>query len=164
MRAALSALSAAALLFGAATAFAAPASITVSVGPELQKKFDKTYGVKEAELLKDDLRASVEKALAKTGAHDGATIQLTLVDVKPNRPTFKQLGDTPGLSMQSFGIGGATIEGTVTSANGAATPVAYKWYETDIREIVAHWVWTDAEFAFDRFARRLATGGELAKR
>lgn len=157
-------LAAAFFLASAATAVAAPATVSVSVAPDLQQKFDKTYGVKEAELLTADLQASVEKELARKGAYQDARIELTLKDVKPNRPTFKQLGDTPGLSMESFGIGGAAIEGTVTAANGVETPVAYKWYETDIREIVAHWVWTDAEFAFNRFARRLATGGELAKR
>jgi hypothetical protein len=84
--------------------------------------------------------------------------------VRPNRPTFKQLGDVPGLSMQSFGVGGAAIEGRIIAADGTETPIAYRWYETDIREIRAHWVWTDAETTFDRFARRLAKGQELARR
>src|ERR1044072_7285753 len=100
------ALSTAALLMSATAALAAPAAVSVSVAPELQKTFTKTYGEREATLLKGDLTSSVQKALAKTGAHDGAPIELTLIDVKPTRPTFKQLGDTPGLSMQSFGIGG----------------------------------------------------------
>lgn len=160
----LIALAAAALLASATAAFAAPASVSVSVGPELQKKFDKTYGVREATLLTGDLQASVEKALARTGAYDGAKIELTLIDVKPNRPTFKQLGDTPGLSMQSFGIGGAKIEGRIVAADGTETPITYRWYETDITQIQAHWVWSDAETTFDRFARRLSKGQELARR
>ena len=72
--------------------------------------------------------------------------------------------NTPGLSMQSFGIGGAALEGRIVAADGTETPIAYRWYETDIRESYAHWVWTDAEFAFDRFARKLASGGEFARR
>jgi len=160
----LLALSAAALLASASVALAAPASVTVGVGPELQKKFDKTYGVREARLLTADLQASVEKSLAKRGVLDGARIELTLTDVKPNRPTFKQMADTPGLSMESFGIGGASIEGRVVAADGAESPVSYRWYETDIRNSRANWIWSDAEWAFDRFARRLARGEEVARR
>ena len=160
----LLALSAAALLMSATTALAAPAAVSVSVDAKLQKTFDKTYGVREAQLLTSDLQTSVEKALAKSGAYDGARIELTLTDVKPNRPTFKQLGDTPGLSMQSFGIGGAAIDGRIVAADGAVTPISYRWYETDIRESYAHWVWSDAETTFDRFARKLAKGEEFAQR
>ena len=160
----LIALSVAALLMSATAALAAPATVSVSVAPELQKTFDKTYGVREAQLLTNELQSSVEKALAKSGAYDGARIELTLTDVKPNRPTFKQLGDTPGLSMQSFGIGGAAIEGRIVAADGTATPISYRWYETDIRESYAHWVWSDAETTFDRFARKLAKGEEFAQR
>lgn len=159
------ALSAAALIASASTsALAAPASVSVTVGPKLEKTFAKTYGDREAKLLTADLQKSVETALAKSGAHDGARIELVLTDVKPNRPTFKQMADTPGLSMQSFGVGGAAIEGRIVSAGGAETPVKYSWYETDIRQSYANWVWHDAEWTFDRFARRLAKGEEVASR
>jgi len=160
----LLALSAAALLASASVALAAPASVTVSVGPELQKKFDKDYGVREAQLLTADLQSSVEKSLAKSGALDGARVELILTDVKPNRPTFKQMADTPGLSMESFGIGGAAIEGRIVAADGTESPVSYRWYETDIRNSYANWIWHDAEWTFDRFARRLARGREVARR
>lgn len=161
---ALAALAIAPVSLAASLACAAPADVSVSVAPELQKTFEKTYGVREAALLTGELKTSVEKALARTGAHDGARIELTLTDVKPNRPTFKQLGDTPGLSMESFGVGGAAIEGRVIGADGAARPIKYQWFESDIRESWARWVWSDAETAFDRFARNLARGGELARR
>ncbi len=151
-------------LAGAGAAVAAPASVSVVVAPELQKTFEKTYGVREAKRLTGSLRTSVERSLARAGAYDDARIELTLTDVKPNRPTFKQLGDKPGLSMQSFGIGGAAITGRVVAANGGETPLAYRWFETDIENSYANWVWSDAEWAFDRFARRLASGRELAQR
>lgn len=160
----LIALSAAALLLSASATLAAPASVTVTVGPELQKKFEKTYGVREAGDLTSDLRESVETALARSGSHDGARIELVLTDVKPNRPTFKQMADIPGLSMQSFGVGGAAIEGRIVTADGQERPVKYSWYESDIRQSYANWVWHDAEWTFDRFARRLARGQEVARR
>lgn len=158
------ALSAALSLLSAPAALAAPASVSVTVGPELQKKFDKTYGVREAEQLTADLRTSIEAALGKSGAHEGARIELVLTDVKPNRPTFKQLADTPGLSMQSFGVGGAAIEGRIVAADGQEQPVKYSWHEADIRQAYGNWIWHDAEWTFDRFARRLARGQEVARR
>jgi hypothetical protein len=158
------ALSAAALLASATAAIAAPVSVTVAVAPELQKTFEKTYGVREAERLTADLQSSVEKTLARSGAHDGARIELVLTDVKPNRPTFKQLSDKPGLSMQSFGVGGAAIKGRIVAADGSEKPLSYRWYESDIRQASYNWIWSDAEWTFDRFARKLVRDAEIAQR
>ncbi len=162
MRTALA--TAAAILLSASAAVAAPASVSVVLGPELQTKAEKDYGVTDVGRIADELRRTVERRLAKAPAFDGATVELTLVDVKPNRPTFTQMGKTPGLSYQSFGIGGAKIEGRVVRADGTEQPVAYRWYENDIRWAEGHTTWHDAEWAFDRFAGRLARGEELAAR
>lgn len=158
------ALTAAALLASASTALAAPATVSVAIGPELQAKAEKTYGVRDVHRLADDLRAEVEHALARSGMHQDARVELVLADAKPNRPTFKQMSDKIGLSYQSFGIGGAAIEGRIVGADGSVTPVAYDWYESDIEQVVGYWTWTDAERTFDRFARRLARGEQLAER
>jgi len=162
------AVAAAALLASAltaSTALAAPAAVSVTIGPELQEKAEKTYGVRDVQRLADELREDVEKALVRSGAHQDARVELVLTDAKPNRPTFKQLTDTPGLSMESFGIGGAAIEGRVVAADGAVTPVAYRWYETDIRQAYGDCIWSDAERSFDRFAARLARNdARLAQR
>lgn len=153
-----------ALFASASTALAAPATVTVTVAPKLQKTFETTYGVREAEALTRDLRVAVETSLAKRPAYDGSRVDLVLTDAKPNRPTFKQLGDKPGLSFESFGVGGAAIEGQVTTADGAVKPVAYSWFENDIRQSYGTWTWRDATWTFDRFARKLARGEELARR
>jgi hypothetical protein len=109
-----------AILIAAATllatpALAAPAEVSVTIAPALQKTFKTQYGDREAVRLSDSLKTSVERALVKSAAHDGARIELELVEVKPNRPTFKQLGDKPGLSMQSFGVGGAALKGLMAA-------------------------------------------------
>src|SRR5512143_789321 len=96
------ALTAAALLASATAALAAPASVSVTLSPDLQTKAAKTLGVREVDDLAGRLRATVANRLAKTGAYDGARIELVLADARPNRPTFQQLGDRPGLSYQSF--------------------------------------------------------------
>jgi hypothetical protein len=158
------ALAATALLSSATVAFAAPASVDVTIGPGLHKKAVEKYGVREVDQLAAELRKDVERELARSGAYDGARVELTLVDAVPNRPTFKQLSDKPGLSFQSFGIGGARIEGQAVAADGAVTPLKYSYYETDIRQTWSHSTWWDAESTFNQFARRLGSGKVLASR
>src|SRR5438045_3660919 len=120
-----------ALLAGAApfavvgAAAAAPASVTVTVGPELQAKAAKTLGLRDVDDLAKELQKTVEKRLAKTGAYADSRIVLQLTDAQPNRPTFKQLGDKPGLSYESFGIGGARIDGHAIAPDGHMTPLSY---------------------------------------
>ena len=158
------ALAAAVLLVSSGAALAAPASVNVTVGPELQLKAQKTLGVRDVDDLAKTLRTDVEKQLAKTGAFAGARIDLVLVDAKPNRPTFKQLSDTVGLSMRSFGIGGARIEGRAVAADGAVTPLAYDYYAPDIRWARGETTWSDAEQTFEAFADRLGRGQAVASR
>lgn len=161
---ALAPLALAGMLVTATAAAAAPAAVSVTIDPKLQKEFETNYGVREIPELTEDLKLSVERALARSGAHADARIELVITDVRPNRPTFKQMLDTPGLSMQSFGVGGAALEGRIVAADGTESPIDYRWYESDIRQSYANWVWHDAEWTFDRFARRLARGQEVARR
>ncbi|NEX92108.1 hypothetical protein [Caulobacter sp. 17J65-9] len=159
---------AAALIFSAAPAFAqsdraAVADVTVSVSPELREKADE-YGAKEIEGLAADLEADVEKALARKGRLSGAAdtgadrLELVLVDAVPNRPTLEQLKDKPGLSMASISIGGAEIKGRLVHADGTSTPVAYKWYDHTLTDVVGAGVWSTAQTAFDRFADKVSKG------
>lgn len=147
------------LLASVATAAAAePATVTVKLSPEVQKAATKTYGAAEVDRVAENLRQTVAKKLDRTGVLQGARVDLTLVDVKPNRPTFKQLGDRPGLSYQSYSVGGARVEGTATAIDGSVTPVSYQWYDTDIRNAWYKPTWSDADRAFDRLADRLSRG------
>jgi hypothetical protein len=154
----------AALLASGGAVLAAPASVSVTVGPALQEKAQKDYGVREVNDLADHLRMDVERRLAKTGAFDGARIELVLEDARPNRPTFKELGDRPGLSYESFGVGGAQIAGRAIAPDGRVTPLAYKYYESDIRWARRGGTWADAEETFERFAHDLGRGQTLASR
>jgi hypothetical protein len=161
---AIATLAAAGALLASVPALAAPAQVNVIIGPELQQKADKSFGPREVRDLARDLQASVEKRLAKTGAFDGQKIDLVLTDARPNRPTFKQMTDRPGLSYQSFGTGGASIEGQATAPNGHVTPLSYAYFESDIRYAKLGGTWADAESTFDRFAYRLARGDLVASR
>ena len=161
---AVAALIAGAPLVVASSALAAPAAVSVTLSPELQTKAESNYGLRDVNQLAEELRSDAERALAKTGAYADARVELVIADVIPNRPTFKQLGDKPGLSFESFGVGGAAFTGRIVAADGSETPLAYKWYESDIRDAYGNSTWRDAEWAIDRFAARLARGQTLARR
>jgi len=149
---------AAAGLLSAAPALATPAGVSVTVGPQLQEKAMRSLGVREIDELAKDLQKTVERRLSKSGAYDGARIELVLVDATPNHPTFKQLGDRPGLSMQSLSVGGARIEGRAVAADGTVTPLSYAYMEPDIRWVRGYATWTNAEETFDQFAAQLGRG------
>lgn len=150
------------------SAFAEPAAevsnVEVTVSPALKKKAAEEYGVKDVDRLVAELKKDVARELERTGVLAGGRVELTLVDARPNRPTFKQMGDKPGLSYQSFGVGGAEIEGRAISLDGDVTPLRYRWYETDIHNSRHQNTWADAEHAFDRFASRLGRGSVYALR
>ena len=163
-------LLAAAMTLGVAgSAAAAPlgplSEVTIAIGPRLQDKAA-VYGQREFDRLTERLLYEVQSELDRSGAvgPGGASLKLVIADAVPNHPTFKQLGDRPGLSIESFGIGGATIEGDITYADGRTEPVRYTWYETDIRQAYGGSTWHDAEYAFDAFARRLVRGDLYAER
>lgn len=157
---------ASALAFGAQAApLGSAVTVNVAIGPDLQAKA-RTYGQKDIDGLAVDLRQSVERALERGGgiSAGGGSLDLVIEDAVPNRPTFRQMSLKPGLSYESFGIGGARISGVLTTADGRRIPLAYGWYETDIRWSVGASTWMDAGNTFDRFARRLAGGEAVAER
>lgn len=141
----------------AGAAQAQDARVTVTVGPELSEKVEE-LGQRDIDRLTADLQRVVERELAARGALQGAEVQLVLTDVKPNRPTFTQVGDRPGLDpIRSISIGGAAIEGQVVGPEGAR-PLEYDWYSTSIQDVRGVTTWFDANRTFDRFARQLAAG------
>ena len=131
-----------------------PANVTVALGPELQSKADR-IGQRDIDELREDLAKSVARGLARAGAQRA---DLVLEAASPNRPTFEQMRRVPGLSMWSIGLGGASITGTVTLADGTTQPISYRWYETDLRQVRGYTTWSDAERAFDLLSYRIAKG------
>lgn len=142
----------------ASVAFAATpvASVSINVSPEVQKKAVKKYGVRDLDYLKRDLQKSIERQVGVSP--DGDRLEVTIVDLKPNHPTFKQMGDTVGLSSRSISIGGAALEGVRISPDGRRTPVRYSRFDNDIIESFHYGLgtWSTAQNAFDGFARRVA--------
>jgi hypothetical protein len=126
--------------------------VNISYGEKAEKAFTKTYGERERQTIQELITTNLQRELGTQATR----VDLVINDAKPNRPTFKQLGDNPALSFQSFGIGGADVSGRAFDAQGNLLgEVQYDWYG-DIFWADTSWTWTDAERAFSRFSRLLA--------
>ena len=147
------ALAALALL---ASPAALAAEINVSYDPEFAEDLADDYGEREGDYLTAAIEKDINQALENAGV-DVARIDVTILDAKPNKPTFKQLADKPGLDYGlSKSIGGMKLTATMYDAEGnPAGDLAYDWYETSIRN-AGLGTWSDAKRASDRFARKLA--------
>ena len=163
MKTLFSAIAAAVVLWSPLPSTAADHSVSVSIGPQLQAQVS-SLGQRDLDQLSSDLTRAVQSQVDRVPRLAGAKIDLVITAATPNRPTFQQLSNTPGLSFQSYGVGGATVDGTVTSADGVVTPVHYRWYESDISQAENSGVWEDAQYAFRQFAHGLARGERLATR
>jgi hypothetical protein len=145
------------LLFSlSAAAMAQAADVSVTVGPELQKNTP-AYGERDVAQLTDDLRKSVDRAIARHPGTAPQRVDLVLESATPNRPTSNQLGRN-GLSMRSLGLGGAVITGTVTGADGVIKPISFRWQEQFLRNVIGYTTWTDADRAFQMVASDIARG------
>lgn len=146
-----------------AVALAVPAAaqgprVEVTVGGKLAEKAE-DLGQRDVDRQLQRLQTVVERELSRSGALDGARIHLVVTDLKPNRPTFQQAADRPGLSMfDSVSIGGASVEGEVITADGQRLPVRYSRYSSSITEVYSYSTWFDAERVWGRLADNLASG------
>jgi hypothetical protein len=136
----------------AGSAFADGLVINVTYSATADKDFTKTYGDAEREVVADLIAKNLNERLG----NQAARVDVVIENIIPNRPTFKQMGDRPGLSFQSFGIGGADVSGKAfDSAGNLLGEAKMDWYG-DIQFADTAWIWTDADRALNFFARRLA--------
>lgn len=148
-------LLAAAVLLGLGPV-ASATEISVTLGPDFTEKLTEDYGMREGDYLAERVRQDMQRAIDKSGA-DVARVDVTILDAKPSRPTFKQGGDTPGLDMfRSVSLGGMKLKAVSYDAAGTMTDdFEYKWFESDIRQ-AGLTTWQDASRASSRFASRFA--------
>lgn len=140
-----------------------PASINVTLGADLQEKV-RELGERDVREQADRLATVVRQALVRGGGLDGARIDLVLTDIQPNRPTFQQLAQRPGLDgTRSFSVGGATIEGSITTADGRVLPIRYDWYSHSIADVHGNTTWQDADRAYRRLASNLVDGRYVSR-
>ena len=126
-----------------------------STSEDFQEKLEDDYGERELEYLTEEIREDITRELGKVGVSP-ARIEVMIIDAKPNRPTFEQLG-AGGLSFQSFSIGGMDLKATAYDASGEVLgELEYDWFENDIRNAPSQSTWSDARRASGRFARKFA--------
>jgi hypothetical protein len=144
-----------AALVVAGAAQAQPA-VNVTIGQDLQERVEK-LGDRAVDEQVSRLRTEVEQALAQR--YPGASAELVLTDLKPNRPTMQQVRDTPGLDpIRSISIGGAAVEGSIVTADGERRPVKFSYYSPSIRDVYGFGIWHDADRAFDRLGANIERG------
>ena len=138
--------------------------VTVRLGPALIENAEKAYGLAEVEAQAQRLRALVTEDLEQMGVMAGGKVELVLLDLKPSRPTRQEMMSRPGLSFRSASLGGARIEGEMTTFDGKVIPVSFTWYASDLADSRRQSVWGDAQWAFERFSHRLSRGQLYALR
>ncbi|MEL7231116.1 MAG: hypothetical protein AAGJ85_01235 [Pseudomonadota bacterium] len=137
--------------------FAAATTVNVTFSEDFAEKLSDDYGDREGPKLVEEITEDVTRQFEKRGL-DVARVDVTILDAKPNRPTFQQQLDRPGLDgFRSISLGGMSLEGTAFDASGNEIgSKSYKYFENDIRNVIAVGTWGDARRASDRFARRFA--------
>ncbi len=126
-----------------------------STSEDFQEKLEDDYGERELDYLTDEIREDLTRELGKAEVSP-ARIDVTILDAKPNRPTFEQLG-AGGLSFESFSIGGMDLKAVAYNASGEVMgELEYDWFENDIRDARFQSTWGDARRASGRFARKFA--------
>jgi hypothetical protein len=133
----------------------------IGFGQALLDKADE-YGQRELDYLAREMREDLERELAGMLGENGLTLQVTILDATPNRPTMQQMG-AHGLHHSSISIGGASLEAELVDAGGNTLETfSYSWRSYDIRNVVGYSRWTDARRAMNRFASDV--GESLAER
>jgi hypothetical protein len=139
---------------------AAPAvavTVETKMSPEFQEKLEDDFGVREANVLSEALTRKITSVFDAEGVMADKVV-VTIEDARPNKPTMEQVSNKPGLDvMRSISLGGAKLSGIAYDAAGAEIGrFDYRWYENDLRNVIAASTWTDARTTFDKFARRFA--------
>ena len=135
---------------------AAATEVAVSYSEDFAEELADNYGEREGAVLTDDIVDDLTRAFERAGV-EPAKVDVTIVDAKPNRPTFEQLGAQPGLDpIRSISIGGMELIGTVYDADGNVIATEeYGWFENNIEDVFGAGTWNDANRASRQFARRL---------
>lgn len=156
----LAGLAAAAL---AQNALAAPVTLTpVAYSAEFQTELDENLGVREGAHLSDIVARVVSRELTRRGAtlteNAPLTIELIIIDADPNRPTFQQLADRPGLDyFRSVSVGGAELRAVLRDADGhVLREVTHKRFDYSLADLIgAPNTWTTARQAIWGFAAKV---------
>jgi len=152
----------AALAFASAAQAQTATLSPISFSPEFQEELTDNYGEREGEYLREEITTAVTRALARRGVtvSDAAplAVDISIIDAAPNRPTFQQASDTPGLdTFRSISIGGAELHAVLRRADGTAvSEVTHRRYDHTLEDAIGSTTWTEAHSAIRQFANKVA--------
>lgn len=146
-----------AISFVALSQFAGATEINVTFSEDFSEALENDLGEREGEVLSSEIIEDLNRAFERVGVSP-TKVDVMIMNAKPNRPTFEQLADRPGLDgLRSISLGGMKLQATAFDGAGSElTELEYGWFETDIRQSVGKATWSDAKRASDRFARKFA--------
>ena len=104
-------------------------------------------------------RASLTERGATLSEGAPVTVEISIVDADPNRPTMQQLADTPGLdAFRSISIGGAELHAVLRGADGQVlSEVTHRRYNHSLDDVIPPaTTWTEARRAIRQFANKVA--------
>jgi hypothetical protein len=134
------------------------ASITISASEKVMGE-NELYDQTDVESLKRSLYKMVSNNLKNKELMDpqGAKLEITLVEITPNRPTLAAMTKRSGLSYQSFGIGGAELDARFVAQDGTDIgSMHFRWRQTQLDQFSqGQSTWYDAKQGFLKFANRL---------
>jgi hypothetical protein len=132
---------------------------TVDFDSSVTTLLQRTYGIKEAGVLRSDILAAVAKEESHAPIPEGLTLKVTVRKVMPTHPTMQQQLDDPSLSpVRTRYLGGADLVGELRdSKQQVLATVNYR----NFAEVLPAGSpsldpWADARQAIDAFAAKLA--------
>jgi hypothetical protein len=147
------------MLLAQAAFAAASQEAIVDFDPGVTTLLQKTYGAKEAGVLRSDILAAVAKEQSHAPIPDGFTLKVTVRKVMPTHPTMKQQLDNPSLSpVGTRYLGGADLVGELyDSKQQVLATISYRNF-ADVLAAGSPSLdpWADARQAIDIFAAKLA--------
>lgn len=163
MRMLFAAVAVGALAFASSAAAVGPVTLQpVSFSPEFQTALHDDLGAREGVYLSGAVTRAVSRELEAHGATmggGGVTIELSIIDADPNRPTMQQAINEPGLDiMRSISLGGAELHATLRAADGHVLgEVSHRRYDNSLVDLPGPPVtWQAAERAIRQFADKVA--------
>lgn len=154
-----------ALMFAAVTALAGAASAQtvqpISFSPAFEEKVHDELGAREGRYLSELVTRRVHAAIERRGAGGSPiSIEISIVDARPNRPTLEQAVNQPGLdTFRSVSVGGAELRAVLRDANGGVISEVEHRYFTNSLDDLRHqhpWTWSDAQRSINVFAVKVA--------
>ena len=132
---------------------------TVDFDPAVAALFQKTYGTKEADVLRAAILGSLASKVSLEAIPSGLTLKVTVRNVAPTHPTMQQQLDDPSLSpARTRYLGGADLVGQLRdSKQQVLATVGYSNFAGVLPESSPSLdPWADARLTIETFATKLA--------